>query len=1068
MPSADRPLRLLISFAPKDRELKDELLKHLAVLVRFAGVELWETDRVRAGENWRKEAEAALEHADVALVLISSDFLASDFLQDVEVPKLFQRRERGGLKVVPVLGRSCLWQAHPWLGALKPLPTSGKAIASFEGDGRNRVLPEIAAEIARHVKLSDAVGERRIVIDHLRVNNWGPVQSLDAPLSDGLNIIEGGNATGKTYLALALYAMLRYPEETSLARALSSKFLEAGRDDTAFRLALGPAWEVHFVARHESVRQTIKIVGEPFQNRGLLPEIHREATPIAPTLGSPSRLIAANASGLLFHADAPIDFEAPHLREAFRLLAELDPVGRWNEALAQAPRPTDRRWNPSFSRSQITLIHLARTAVSQQYGTVNPPVIMDDPQLSFDERFTHLAGELISHSSQHSQVLLFCHQPPVPDMKKHIVAQLGDRGPAGRVSAITIEGSQFDTKLDHTAAAAVAIGTSPQAQGTMNLQGVTVHAETVVFTGAATPGTADVRALASPPQASRPRPNYPDAQTQFLSEKLEATKVRRQRLRDHGRDTTDLDREILDLKRQLREGGQLRAGDSLGYNDRYELLDLLGRGGFASVWLAYDNQRGGNVAIKVLHSNLAGDRVRLDRFKRGARIMAELQHEAVVRVLEPYGEDGGWHYFVMEFVDGIDLHRAVIESRLPAERAIPAILIVGEALASAHAKGIVHRDVKPANILLDKAGAPKITDFDLVAAKETTGGTRTGALGTFLFTAPEQMHSAKDVDARADVYGLGMTAIFCLHGRALPAIVVRRPESVIEELSCDEAIKLVLSAAVEFEPDDRFATAQQFCEALHEAATRKTAPRAVELRKALSRVASDQQEEIHWLRAEFDRQPGIVRRTYKILTIGMSGAGKTSLTLKWANPLADLGTPQGTTIERYVRVVSQVVSKNIVTEHVFEIGDWGGEHIIDAQQEMITDEIHGLLIVVDLGGKDAKAVEPARIQEQLREFQPESLKFFFGPKTMASCKAVVLFINKADLIPGPLAEAETMALELYAKLIRDLEVYKERVDIRVFVGSTSYGHSTHHLFSHLVERILPRNAYDNQLLQRKR
>lgn len=227
-----------------------------------------------------------------------------------------------------------------------------------------------------------------------------------------------------------------------------------------------------------------------------------------------------------------------------------------------------------------------------------------------------------------------------------------------------------------------------------------------------------------------------------------------------------------------------------------------------------------------------------------------------------------------------------------------------------------------------------------------------------------------------------------------------------------------------------------------------------------------QEQDIGWLRAELEKRPKVSRKTYKVLTLGVKWTGKTSLTLKWANPLVDLGKIEGTKIERYERTVSQVITKEVTTEHVFEIGDWGGEHIVDAQQEMIVDEIHGLLIVVDLGGKDAKAVEPARIQEQLREFQPESLKFFFGPKTVASCKAVVLFINKSDLLPGTPAEAEAEAKRLYQKLINDLQRYGQHVDIKVFVGSANYGHSTHHLFSHFVERILPRNAYDNQLLQR--
>ncbi|MFO0756102.1 MAG: GTPase domain-containing protein [Byssovorax sp.] len=227
-----------------------------------------------------------------------------------------------------------------------------------------------------------------------------------------------------------------------------------------------------------------------------------------------------------------------------------------------------------------------------------------------------------------------------------------------------------------------------------------------------------------------------------------------------------------------------------------------------------------------------------------------------------------------------------------------------------------------------------------------------------------------------------------------------------------------------------------------------------------------QQQEIDWLRAELEKRPKVTRKTYKILTLGVKWTGKTSLTLKWANPLTDLGAIQGTKIERYERTVSQVITKDLITEHVFEIGDWGGEHIVDAQQELIVDEIHGMLIVVDLGGKDAKTYEPARIQEQLREFQPESLKFFFGPKTVASCKALVLFINKSDLLSGTPAEAEQQAKQLYAKLINDLMRFQMQVDIRVFVGSSTYGHSTHLLFSHFVERILPKNAYDNQLLQR--
>jgi len=227
-----------------------------------------------------------------------------------------------------------------------------------------------------------------------------------------------------------------------------------------------------------------------------------------------------------------------------------------------------------------------------------------------------------------------------------------------------------------------------------------------------------------------------------------------------------------------------------------------------------------------------------------------------------------------------------------------------------------------------------------------------------------------------------------------------------------------------------------------------------------------QEQLVRSLEAEIERRPRITRKTYRILTLGVKATGKTSLTLKWANPLTDLGTLEGTKIERYERTVSHVPQKDTVVEHVFEVHDWGGEHIVDALQELIVEEIRGLLIVVDLGGKDAKQAEPSRIQEQLQEFQAQVLKYFFGPKTVASCKTVVLFINKSDLLAGTPAQVEEQAKKLYTPLLDNLSKYATQVDLRVLVGSASYGHSTHLLFSHFVERILPKNAYDNQLLQR--
>lgn len=321
----------------------------------------------------------------------------------------------------------------------------------------------------------------------------------------------------------------------------------------------------------------------------------------------------------------------------------------------------------------------------------------------------------------------------------------------------------------------------------------------------------DTKAVADPDQEDRPSqtPHYIDAQTQAVAMELEAAIMRRERLRQIKADTKQVDRDILALRRQLREGGVLRAGDSLG-DGRYLLLEQVGRGGFAHVWKTRDRQTSTDVAIKVLRSDLAHDPQRRDRFFRGARIMAELDHPAVVKVLEQKGEDGGYFFFVMEFVPGGDLRQAVLRGDVRGEAGLEIVLKVGKALAKAHEKGVIHRDVKPANILIGADGAPRLTDFDLVAAADTTGGTRSGALGTFVYAAPECMHHPQDADPKVDVYGLAMSAVFVLYGSELPLDVVRDARGFIEKLRSIRGIKKMLIKATSWNASGRHTDARLF------------------------------------------------------------------------------------------------------------------------------------------------------------------------------------------------------------------------------------------------------------------
>ena len=196
---------------------------------------------------------------------------------------------------------------------------------------------------------------------------------------------------------------------------------------------------------------------------------------------------------------------------------------------------------------------------------------------------------------------------------------------------------------------------------------------------------------------------------------------------------------------------------------RYALADVLGTGGMATVWRAVDQVLDREVAVKMLSPQLAADRAFRDRFEREARHVAALSHPSLVMVFD-CGTDGGTPYIVMELVPGRTLRQVLDEAgSLPPDDAIGIAAAVCDALGAAHRAGLVHRDIKPQNIVLSPAGV-KVLDFGIARLEGTAGGTRTLAvLGTAAYLAPE-VASGAQAGPQSDLYALGCVLFEMLTG----------------------------------------------------------------------------------------------------------------------------------------------------------------------------------------------------------------------------------------------------------------------------------------------------------------
>jgi len=255
---------------------------------------------------------------------------------------------------------------------------------------------------------------------------------------------------------------------------------------------------------------------------------------------------------------------------------------------------------------------------------------------------------------------------------------------------------------------------------------------------------------------------------------------------------------------------------------RYELEEVVGHGGMSTVYKAHDSLLERNVALKVLHQQYNEDEDFVERFKREARSVAQLQHPNIVTVIDR-GEEDGRQYIVFEYIDGENLKELVVrKGRLDVRTALEIGLEIARGLSFAHERGLVHRDVKPQNVLLNGDGGAKVTDFGIARSLDVERGvTQPGTvLGTSNYIAPEQA-SGQPVNAQTDVYSLGIVLYEMITGElpfpgdnfvAVAMKQVQEPSPSVLDARGDVPLRIaeMIDRALEKDPEQRFPTMEAF------------------------------------------------------------------------------------------------------------------------------------------------------------------------------------------------------------------------------------------------------------------
>ncbi len=271
-------------------------------------------------------------------------------------------------------------------------------------------------------------------------------------------------------------------------------------------------------------------------------------------------------------------------------------------------------------------------------------------------------------------------------------------------------------------------------------------------------------------------------------------------------------------------------GDMIGrvIKNRYKLIDERGRGSFATVYVARDMENNHIYAVKVMHIELSNEDELLARFQREAHILLNLSDPHIVRIVD-YGNDNNAHYIVMDYIDGQSLkYHMLRDGQMDPLRSLNYAHQIAEGLDAAYKQGVVHRDIKPQNILINSNDMVKITDFGLARSRETVTLTQSNVfMGTAYYISPEQAESGRSADTRSDLYSVATVLFEMLTSRPpyegetavdivikhmndkVPSVCRSRPSLPIE-------MDVFMQKALAKSPAARYATPQEFIAALEQ------------------------------------------------------------------------------------------------------------------------------------------------------------------------------------------------------------------------------------------------------------